>query len=61
VDAFDTPMLLRHQPCRVGLTVGYALAPHDSKEAAALLTLADQAMYDGKQAGKGVVRRAQAG
>lgn len=59
IDAFEAPVALRHQSCKIGLTVGYALAPLDSKEGTRLLTLADGAMYEGKQAGKGVVRRAQ--
>ena len=43
--------------CHVGLTVGFALAPLDGQDAAALLRRADAAMYAGKQSGKGTVRR----
>lgn len=38
--------------CRVGATVGYALAPTHGRTAAELLRAADTAMYGGKQAGR---------
>ena len=57
VDAFVPPFDIRGQSCRVGLTVGFALAPQDGTQAADLLKRADAAMYAGKQAGKGTVRR----
>jgi GGDEF domain-containing protein len=38
----------------------YALAPGDGRDFDRLLTLADQAMYAGKQAGKQQIRRATA-
>jgi len=56
--AFDEPFDLGGLSCRVGLTVGYALAPEDGREAPVLLRAADGAMYAGKQAGKGRARRA---
>ena len=40
--------------------MGYALAPLDGTDAAALLKLADAAMYAGKQAGKSCARRGAA-
>lgn len=43
--------------CRVGLTIGFALAPHDGSDAATLLKAADAAMYAGKQAGRQQLRR----
>ena len=43
--------------CRVGLTVGYAIAPEDSQDANTLLRQADEAMYVGKSSGKHCVRR----
>lgn len=46
--------------CGVGATIGYALAPLDGHDAAALLKLADAAMYEGKQAGRARLVRAQA-
>jgi diguanylate cyclase (GGDEF)-like protein len=56
--AFATPFDLgAGQSCEVGLTVGFALAPQDGVNAAELLKRADAAMYAGKQAGKGRVRR----
>ena len=60
VAAFEVPFIVQGVPCRVGLTVGFALAPDDGGDAMALLRRADAAMYAGKQAGKGTVRRADA-
>jgi diguanylate cyclase (GGDEF)-like protein len=60
LDAIAEPFLLRGQSCRVGLTVGYALAPFDGHDADSLLKRADAAMYAGKQAGKHTLRRGQA-
>lgn len=55
--AFDLPFEVSGQRCRVGLTIGFALAPHDGREAEDLLKRADAAMYAGKQAGRHTVRR----
>ena len=55
--AFEQPFMASGQLCRVGLTVGYALAPHDEATLADLLKRADAAMYVGKQAGRNCVRR----
>ena len=55
--AFDLPFEVHGQHCRVGLTIGFALAPHDGREADSLLKRADAAMYAGKQAGRHTVRR----
>lgn len=57
VRAFDAPFALPRHRVRVGLTVGYALAPLDAVAADALVAQADQAMYQGKQAGKHRLRR----
>ena len=57
LDAFRSPFVLGHRQIRVGLTIGYALAPHDGSDAMGLLKLADAAMYSGKQAGKFCLRR----
>jgi diguanylate cyclase (GGDEF)-like protein len=56
--AFDAPFNLPGATCRVGLTVGYALAPQDEQAATALLARADAAMYAGKRAGKNCLHRA---
>ncbi len=61
VAAFEAPFDLAGRPCRVGLTAGFALAPQDGHDAPSLLRFADAAMYAGKQAGKGTVRRGAAG
>ncbi len=56
VQAFhQAPFSIDGQPCEVGLTVGYALAPLDGSDADALLKRADAALYAGKAAGKGRV------
>lgn len=57
VRAFDAPCVLTHHVCKVGLTIGYALAPLDEQDIFGLLKLADGAMYAGKMAGKHCVRR----
>jgi diguanylate cyclase (GGDEF)-like protein len=56
--AFEQPIALSELRLRVGLTVGYALAPLDSDDPQGLIRLADAAMYAGKQAGKHTLRRA---
>ena len=57
LDGFDTPFDVAGQSVRVGLTIGYALAPFDGRDAASLLKRADAAMYAGKQAGRHCLRR----
>ena len=54
---FDAPITLKQHQVRIGLTIGYAMAPQDAKEASAILKLADAAMYEGKQSGKRCLRR----
>ncbi|MFY3383701.1 diguanylate cyclase domain-containing protein [Paracidovorax sp. MALMAid1276] len=55
--AFEAPFVLSHLRLRVGLTIGYALAPADALEPQDLIRRADAAMYAGKQAGKRCIRR----
>lgn len=56
--AFESPFALpQGHSVKVGLTIGYALAPEDSTDPMELIRLADAAMYDGKQAGKSCVQR----
>jgi diguanylate cyclase (GGDEF)-like protein len=57
LDAFLLPFEVAGQSCRVGITIGFALAPHDGREAGDLLKRADAAMYIGKQSGRHTVRR----
>ncbi len=57
LDAFAEPFVIQGQPCKVGLTVGFALSPQDGLSASDLLKRADAAMYAGKEGGKGTVRR----
>lgn len=54
---FEAPFDAGSQRCTVGVTIGYALAPLDSTDLAALLKAADASMYAGKQAGKGKLMR----
>ncbi|WP_422845887.1 diguanylate cyclase domain-containing protein [Acidovorax sp. M2(2025)] len=57
LEAFRTPFSLGDLKIEVGLTIGYAISPHDSNDAVGLLKLADAAMYSGKQGGKFCLRR----
>lgn len=57
LDAFHEPFELAGHPCQVGLTIGYALAPLDGNDPRALLKLADEGLYNGKQAGKHCLKR----
>lgn len=57
LDAFRSPFSLNSVQVQIGLTIGYAIAPHDSTDAISLLKLADAAMYSGKQGGKFCLRR----
>ncbi len=57
LDAVLRPIVVRGEPCQVGVTVGFALVPLDANDAPSLLKRADAAMYGGKQDGKSCVRR----
>ncbi len=57
LQAFDRPFSLGDLHLKVGLTIGYALAPLDSDNPQGLIRLADAAMYAGKQGGKRSVLR----
>ena len=54
---FEAPVTLKKHEVRIGLTIGYAIAPFDGKDASVILKLADGAMYKGKQSGKRCLRR----
>jgi diguanylate cyclase len=54
---FEEPFVIAGQRCEVGLTIGYALAPLDERDAENLLKRADAGMYEGKQAGRNCMRR----
>ena len=54
---FEAPVKLGNVEVSIGLTIGYALAPIDGREAATVLRLADGAMYQGKQGGKRRLQR----
>jgi diguanylate cyclase (GGDEF)-like protein len=57
LNAFATPFNIQEHICKIGATIGYAVAPHDGTEALALLKSADAAMYAGKQSGRNCLRR----
>jgi diguanylate cyclase len=57
---FDTPIALSERSINVGLTIGFAIAPLDGNDTITLIKRADDAMYLGKQSGKGCLRRAGA-
>jgi diguanylate cyclase (GGDEF)-like protein len=59
VAAFQSPLDALGYRCTVGLTVGCALAPQDGVTSESLLKRADEALYAGKQAGRGRALRAQ--
>jgi diguanylate cyclase (GGDEF)-like protein len=59
LDAARLPFDLASGPCQVSLTVGYALAPQDGRDASLLLRRADAAMYVGKQTGRNCLYRDQ--
>ena len=58
--AFAESFALSTHRCEVGMTIGYALAPHDGLTSAQLLKRADAAMYEGKSTGKNCLRRTAA-
>lgn len=58
--AFNYAFILSEQTCRVGLTIGFALAPMDGHDCNSLLKRADAAMYAGKQGGKNCALRGEA-
>ena len=60
LELFEAPVTLKKHEVRIGLTIGYAIAPFDGKDASVILKLADGAMYKGKQSGKRCLRRHQA-
>jgi len=60
LESFRLPFTAAGEQCRVGLTIGYALAPLDGHDAQSLLKRADAAMYAGKDAGRHCLRRGQA-
>ena len=61
LQAVEAPFLLDGHSLQIGMTIGYALAPHDGRQLPDLLKRADAAMYVGKTAGRGSVRRGAAG
>lgn len=58
LEAFQKPFAVRGNEFRIGVTIGYALAPLDGNNAIALMKYADAALYTGKHEGKNCLRRA---
>lgn len=48
-DAFVPPFVIDRHECRVGVSLGMAIAPRDGTDAAELIRRADLAMYSGKR------------
>jgi diguanylate cyclase (GGDEF)-like protein len=61
LQATAQPFALGDAVCRVGLSVGYALAPDDAADLSTLMARADAAMYAAKSAGKSRSQRAAPG
>ncbi|MDD0838144.1 diguanylate cyclase [Curvibacter sp. HBC61] len=57
--AFDDPFVLPQGPVRLGVSVGVAVYPQVEGTVDELVGCADQAMYEAKRAGKGMVRYAE--
>jgi diguanylate cyclase (GGDEF)-like protein len=57
---FQTPFEVEGHTCRVGATIGYALAPLDGSDTQVLMRRADEALYAGKHGGRNQVRRTAA-
>ena len=60
LEAVRKPFEIEGKRCSVGVTIGFAMAPHDGDELPGLLKRADAAMYAGKCAGKNQVQRGAA-
>lgn len=52
IEAMAEPFRIRQQDVSIGASVGIAITPEDTVDAAELLTFADLAMYGSKKAGK---------
>ncbi len=52
IAAVNQPVHINENVVHVGVSIGIALAPQDAEEPAALMELADQAMYRAKRGGK---------
>ena len=59
LDAFVSPFAVQERTFAIGATIGYAMAPVDGVDAAALLKIADAGLYAGKKAGKNRLMRGE--
>jgi diguanylate cyclase (GGDEF)-like protein len=57
LETAQVPFEIGAHRCEIGMTIGYALAPQDGRDADGLLKRADAAMYAGKQDGRRQLRR----
>lgn len=55
LEALSEPYNLPEQTIRIGASLGLVRFPHDGRETAMLIRKADQAMYQAKRAGGGIV------
>lgn len=56
IEKLSLPFEIGSRQIKVGASIGIALYPADTRETDKLFQLADQAMYEAKQAGKGVCK-----
>jgi diguanylate cyclase (GGDEF)-like protein len=59
LDAFVSPFGVQERTFAIGATIGFAMAPVDGVDAAALLKIADAGLYAGKKAGKNRLMRGE--
>jgi diguanylate cyclase (GGDEF)-like protein len=56
IDVLSQPCIVRDQAVSVGASIGIAMYPGDASEVDALMTCADQAMYEAKRGGRSTYR-----
>jgi diguanylate cyclase (GGDEF)-like protein len=56
IKALSEPIIFNGHPCSIGASIGIAIYPKDGETQDALLSKADSAMYDAKEAGKNIYR-----
>lgn len=59
IEEIARPFLIADFSLQIGASIGYTLFPEDESNITILIQHADNAMYDAKQAGKGILRRFQ--
>ena len=59
IEAIARPYIISDHSLQIGASIGYTLFPEDESNITILIQHADNAMYDAKQAGKGILKRFQ--